>query len=258
MKPVSLKETVFSGISVIALAAFGMAFNLPAQAQSTLGSPYSGWAPTQQVPGATFMPGTYPGYYPGAYPGAYPGSYPGAYPGVYPGVYPGMGTGLLPSAIPGTNTGMYGTINPMFAGNIGAPVPMGGANFSFRLGNVNCNMWRAPSGYYYPYYPGFSGFGQGLVNTIYVAPNSQEQPVAKQPPVSVQFSDTFKFLEDAKKDSKISDGDYEHLKRRATDIQKKERSYRIAQGGTLDSDYENEIRRDLDNLSNEIAQRVKQ
>ncbi len=248
-KPVFLKETVFSGILSFGLAALVLSA-LPVQAQSTLGSPYSGWAPTQQVPGATFMPGTYPGYYPGAYPGSYPG--------VYPGVYPGMGTGLLPSAIPGTNTGMYGTINPMFAGNIGAPVPMGGANFSFRLGNVNCNMWRAPSGYYYPYYPGFSGFGQGLVNTIYVAPNSQEQPVAKQPPVSVQFSDTFKFLEDAKKDSKISDADYTHLKRRATDIQNKERSYRIAQGGTLDSDYENEIRRDLDNLSNEIAQRVKQ
>ena len=95
------------------------------------------------------------------------------------------------------------------------------------------------------------------MNTIFIAPNSQEPPVAKQPPVSVQFTDTFKFLDDARKDQKLSDNDYESLKRRATDIQKKERSYRIAQGGVLDTDVENEIRRDLDNLANEIASRVK-
>lgn len=179
--------------------------------------------------------------------------------------YPGQnGLGYIPSATLGGISNPYPyPVNPMFncpygvPGYINAPVPIGGGNFSFRLGNMNCNLWKAPSGYYYPYSHGFGGLGLGYVNTIFIAPNSQEPPVAKQPPVSVQFTDTFKFLDDARKDQKLSDNDYESLKRRATDIQKKERSYRIAQGGVLDTDVENEIRRDLDNLANEIASRVK-
>ncbi len=152
-------------------------------------------------------------------------------------------------------------VNPAFGGApygvpgyIPAPVPCGGGNVSFRLGGINAQFWRAPSGYYYPFNSFYNPF---QVNTIYIDPSSQEPPVAKSPPLSVQFSDTYKFLDDVKKDQKISDSDYERLKRRATDIQSKERSLRIAQGGSLDNDYQTEIRRDLDNLANEIIGRVK-
>jgi len=148
----------------------------------------------------------------------------------------------------------FGAVPYGVPGYIPAPIPCGGSNVSFRLGGVNAQFWRAPSGYYYP----FNNFYNPLqVNTIYIAPGSLEAPVAKAPPLSVQFSDTFKFLDDVKKDQKVSDADYERLKRRATDIQNKERSLSIAQGGSLDSDYQAEIRRDLDNLSNEIISRVK-
>lgn len=152
------------------------------------------------------------------------------------------------------------TVNPAFGapygvpGYIAAPVPVGGSNFSFRMGNVNANFWRAPSGYYYPFNSFYNPF---QINTIYVDPSSQEPPIAKAPPLSVQFSDTFKFLDDVKKDQKISDADYERLKRRTTDIQNKERSLRIAQGGSLDPEYQSEIRRDMDTLANEIIGRVK-
>lgn len=94
-------------------------------------------------------------------------------------------------------------VNPAFGGApygvpgyIPAPVPCGGGNVSFRLGGINAQFWRAPSGYYYP----FNNFYNPLqVNTIYIDPSSQEPPVAKSPPLSVQFSDTYKFLDDVKK-----------------------------------------------------------
>lgn len=156
-------------------------------------------------------------------------------------------------------------VNPIFgapygtAGYLPNPIPLGGGNFNFKIGGLNLNMWQAPSGYYYPYCPGrCAGYaGGGYVNTIYIPPNTQEPPVAKQPPLSVQFSDTLKFLEDALKDSKLSQSDYDRLLRRTKDIQKKERSYRIAQGGVLDSEVEAEVRRDMDNLTNEITNRIK-
>lgn len=218
--------------------------SLPVQAQWQTGQPSAPGLPLGIAPGTNYAPGL-----------MNPINSP----------YPGQnGLGYIPSATLGGISNPYPyVVNPMFncpygvPGYINAPVPIGGGNFSFRLGNMNCNLWKAPSGYYYPYSRGFGGLGLGYVNTIFVAPNSQEPPVAKQPPVSVQFTDTFKFLDDARKDQKLSDNDYESLKRRATDIQKKERSYRIAQGGVLDTDVENEIRRDLDNLANEIASRVK-
>lgn len=172
----------------------------------------------------------------------------------------GFGT-IQPPAFPGIVT----PVNPIFgapygtAGYLPNPIPMGGGNVNFKIGGVNLNMWQAPSGYYYPYCPGrCAGYaGGGYINTIYIAPNTQDPPVAKQPPLSVQFSDTLKFLEDALKDSKLSQSDYDRLLRRTKDIQKKERSYRIAQGGVLDSEVEAEVRRDMDNLTNEITNRVK-
>lgn len=172
----------------------------------------------------------------------------GVYPGGYPMGYPVGGLGTY-SGIPG---------QPFY---YPAPVPVGGANFNFRLGGMNATLWHAPSGYYYPFRPGVvmnpTYFPLGS-RIIFMNPTSNTPPEAKLPPLSVQFSDTLKFLEDAKKDKKISDVDYTRLRQRTIDIQRKERSYRIAQGGALDTDLENEIRRDLDNLANEIAERVKQ
>lgn len=173
----------------------------------------------------------------------------------------GSGNGSIGNPV----TPIYGLpINPIFgapngtAGYLPNPIPIGGGNVNFKIGGANINMWQAPSGYYYPYcFNRYGGFGTGYINTIYIPPNTTEPPVAKQPPLSVQFSDTLKFLEDALKDNKISQSDYDRLLRRTKDIQKKERSYRISQGGILDSDVEAECRRDMDNLTNEITNRIK-
>ncbi|CAN5618245.1 hypothetical protein BH11CYA1_BH11CYA1_18560 [soil metagenome] len=128
----------------------------------------------------------------------------------------------------------------------------GGAAFTSRIGNFNCNFWRGNSGYYYPF----------LSNNFLYAPimyidNSSSTPQAKLPPPAIQLTDTLKYLEDSMKDKKVSDAQYKHLRQRALDLQRKERSMRIAQGGELDADSEAEIRRDLDGLAKETSEHVK-
>lgn len=128
----------------------------------------------------------------------------------------------------------------------------GGAAFTCRIGNVNCNFWRGNSGYYYPF----------LSNSFLYAPiifidSSASTPLAKLPPPAIQLTDTLKYLDDSFKDKKVVDAHYKHLKQRAIDLQRKERSMRIAQGGELDADSESEIRRDLEGLAKEMSEHVK-
>jgi hypothetical protein len=128
----------------------------------------------------------------------------------------------------------------------------GGAAFTCRIGNINCNFWKGNSGYYYPF----------LSNSFLYAPiifidSSSSTPLAKLPPPAIQLTDTLKYLDDSLKDKKVADAHYKHLKQRAIDLQRKERSMRIAQGGELDADSEAEIRRDLEGLAKEMSEHVK-
>ncbi|MBU6453209.1 MAG: hypothetical protein KGS72_15605 [Cyanobacteria bacterium REEB67] len=189
-------------------------------------NPYSptGWSPNPNNYAGTPYAGN--GIYGGFNRTAYPGSY-----------YPGMGTGpVYPFGNP--------YINPVAAGN---------GFYNFVGGGVAANLWRAPSGYYYPWYRG-GGFNQ----IIYVDQSqSQAQTVAQQPPLSSQFSDMGQYLDDSKKNGKLADNDYKSLKMRLTDIHSKERSLRIAGGGQLSDEYEAEIRQNLNDFSREMVERIK-
>jgi hypothetical protein len=156
------------------------------------------------------------------------------YPGTY---YPGVGGGpVYPFGNP--------YINPVAAGN---------GFYNFAGGGVAANLWRAPSGYYYPWYRG-GGFNQ----IIYVDQSqNQAQTVAQQPPLSSQFTDMGQYLDDSKKNGKLADNDYKSLKQRLTDIHAKERSLRIAGGGQLSDEYEAEIRQNLNDFSREMVERIK-
>ena len=177
-----------------------------------------------------------------------------------------------PTALPGVNYllgggyryGINGTfinpfgqqvfLNPLvpFVWPGSRPQFTGGAAFTCRIGNFNCNFWKGSSGYYYPF----------LSNSFLYAPiifvdHSSSMPLAKLPPPAIQLTDTLKYLDDSSKDKKVAESHYKHLKQRATDLQRKERSMRIAQGGELDAESEAEIRRDLDGLAKEISAHVK-
>jgi len=158
----------------------------------------------------------------------------------------------------------FGGVNPYF-NNGGVvypfgnpyinPVAMGNGFYAFNGGGVNVNLWRAPSGYYYPW---GGGVNTGFSQTVYIdQSNGAGQAVAKQPPLAMQFTDMGQYLDDARKNNKVSEADYESLKRRLKDIQSKERSYRVSGDGYLEEGLDSEVRQNLKDLSREMNERVK-
>lgn len=164
--------------------------------------------------------------------------------------------GMVPRAGFGVNPYMNPYANP-YAGYpaMGMPVPINGGYFGINIGNSRLNVWKAPSGYYYPWLPRPAGFGYAA--PIVIINQGAQNPTPAQPPLTTIFGDLNKFLDDAKSKSKISEADYNHLKLRASDLQKKERSLARAGGGSLDESSEQDLRKDVDKLGEEVAYRVK-
>lgn len=163
--------------------------------------------------------------------------------------YNPYGGGLVPSA-------GYGVVNP-YAGYpaMGMPVPVNGGYFGINIGNSRLNVWKAPSGYYYPWLPRPVGFGYQA--PIIIVNQGTQNSTPAQPALTTIFSDMNKFLDEAKTKGKVSDSDYNHLKLRASDLQKKERSLALSNGGSLPPDAEEQLRKDVDKLGEEVAYRVK-
>ncbi len=164
------------------------------------------------------------------------------------GVNPYYGGGLVPSSGYGINP--YGGYPAM-----GMPVPINGGNFGINIGNTRLNVWKAPSGYYYPWLPRPAGFA--YQPPIVIINQGAQNPTPAQPALTTIFGDMNKFLDDAKSKGKISEADFNHLKLRASDLQKKERSLAHANGGTLVPNAEEQLRKDVDKLGEEVAYRVK-
>ncbi|MDR3611938.1 MAG: hypothetical protein P4L53_00130 [Candidatus Obscuribacterales bacterium] len=117
---------------------------------------------------------------------------------------------------------------------------------------INANQfWRSESGYYYPWVNN-SAYGQ-----IIYAPQVNQAPTAQVPPLSTVFADLLNYLDQKKAQGVISLSDYQHLRRRATDLQTKYFSLRTAAEGSIDERDEAQIRRDLDELGAEVAKSVK-
>lgn len=135
----------------------------------------------------------------------------------------------------------------------GSPYAVGNGFYGMNANGRNFNFWKAPSGYYYPW---TAGYGSGYTAPIVIINQGSNSPTAARPPLSTMFTDTLKYLDEQKAAGKLSQGDYEHLKRRTLDLLSKERDLRTQGGGGLDTDQENSIRADVDTLGGEIARRV--
>ncbi len=157
-----------------------------------------------------------------------------------------------------TSTGFYnpaqGYINyPSF----GTPVNTGGSFYRIPSGNTQLPMWRAPSGYYYPWCPRPNGFVYAYPMPVLIIDNRQAtSPAPALPPVSTMMTDMEKYLEDSKKDGKITERDYTNMLRRVKDLKSKERTMRIAAGGSLDPGDETQLRTDLDQVGSELTWRL--
>ncbi|MDZ4837762.1 MAG: hypothetical protein SGJ27_28595 [Candidatus Melainabacteria bacterium] len=187
-----------------------------------------------------------------------------------PAITGGPGSTILPTNNPGvvpmggyanpyqTTTGFYnpslGNINyPSF----GAPVNTGGSFYRVPSGNTQLPMWRAPSGYYYPWCPRPSGFAYAYPMPVLIIENRQSTlPAPALPPISTVMTDMEKYLDDSKKDGKITERDHTNMLRRVKDLKSKERTMRIAAGGSLDPGDETQLRSDLDQVGSELTWRL--
>ncbi len=161
----------------------------------------------------------------------------------------GCGTGILIS--PGRLTPST-AVYPAF----GIPQPIGGGIFSVAAGGCTLNMWKAPSGYYYPYCGMPTGWpGSNLVMPIILS-QQYNPPAAAEPPVSTFIEDTTEFLDKKKKDKKISDRDYQNMSQRLKDLGSKERYLRNQGGGTLDEHDAGQLRQDVEQVLREMQWRL--
>ncbi len=205
--------------------------------------PYSGWTPTHQAPTAGGM-GIYgtPDYRGGAR-------------------YYFSGSYLSPDNRPL----VFNPLTPFIWGINNKPPGLGDNWFVGRVNGGNVDYWRGTAGYFYPWLNGggmVTYIGPGGIPVTLGAPiiywgGGGSEPISQLPPPAIQLADAAKFLDDSFKDKKVLEVRYKHLKLRTSDLQKKERSLRIAQGGELDKEGEAEIRRDLESLTKEMNASVK-
>jgi hypothetical protein len=198
--------------------------------------------PGVSMPQAGFNPyqlNPYTNPYGTPYGNPYANPYANPYNSPYASPYFGYGNGF--------QSGYYG------GGGFGAPRLINGNTYSFNVSGAPLNFWHAPSGYYYPWMGGFH------YNTypIFVYNGGSGGAAQTLPPLSTIFSDLNDYLDKAKKDGKVDQTEYEHLKRRAADLLSKENSLAYESGGTIDPSQEAEIRRDVEGLSAEVARSVR-
>jgi len=135
----------------------------------------------------------------------------------------------------------------------GPPQLINGNYYNFNVGGGLMSLWRAPSGYYYPWMGGYN-YTQ---YPIYIYNGTSSTPTESLPPLSTVFSDLNEYLDQAKKNGKIDENQYKHLKQRATDLIVKENAQSYENGGTTDSSQETDMRRDVEGLSAEVARAVR-
>lgn len=152
------------------------------------------------------------------------------------------------------NNPYYGSYGPIGAPG-GAPVlygsPVAAPGGYFRIGRVGVNFWQSPSGYYYPWGLGAAGAPQTV---YYVQEGSTTQA---KPPIPTMLNDMEKYLSQSKEKGRVSQQDYQHIFRRMQDLRGKYSRLAAESDGLLDQADESSLRRDVDQLSSEVALRVK-
>lgn len=137
----------------------------------------------------------------------------------------------------------------------GIPRDQGGGYFLVPSGGKVIPMWKAPSGYLYPWAPRPKTFNADYSLPVLVVPKATGAASPAAPPLSVIMNDLDKFIELNR--SKLTPGEPEAMQKKVGDIKAKERRLRITGKGSLTSGDEAQIRRELSTLGNELALKLK-
>jgi hypothetical protein len=188
----------------------------------------------------------YAGQYVNPYSSPYVNPYANQYVNPYANQYANPYVNPYNRTVPGYGYGVPGAY-------YGQPQQLGGGIYNISLGGSSLHLWKAPSGYYYPWAGGYN-YSQ---YPIYIYNAGASSPTSSLPPLSTIFSDVNEYLDKAQKDGKIDENEYKHLKLRASDLLRKEKSEAYEGGGALDASQEAQIRADVDGLSAEVARSVR-
>ena len=205
-----------------------------------LGSPQGGGMTSNYNPAGGLRGGGV-----GASPTLYgqPGAVNGAYGSYYGGQYPYANQ-------PGYGYYAANPYAPTYPA-LGTPVPVNGGLFRFNVGGFSGSYWKAPSGYYYPW-----GAGAVYSSPPPVIVVQQGSSQAAQPSITDMLKDMYSYVEDQNSKKKYKTDDYQHLARRIRDLQNLESTMRTRNGGVLDQNDEEKLRKDCAMLSGDMSRRV--
>lgn len=158
---------------------------------------------------------------------------------------PGFGTAPGPFY-----TNPYGGIgtNPVY----GVPTPIGGGMYNINSMGSTYQVWRSPNGYYYPWGAGTFIYGAPII----YGQTATSAPTQQTPPISTVLTDLLSYLDQQKDKGRLDAGAYQHLRRRATDLQSKYMNLRTAGEGTIDPEDEKQMRLDIDEVGSEMAKAI--
>lgn len=143
-------------------------------------------------------------------------------------------------------------------GTVSAPTPFGyGQNYyTVDTPNATYRFWRAPSGYYYPWFHYPVGFvpPYGWAVPIYI---NQGNVQPQRPSMTQVFDDLSNFLTQSLKEGKLPENYYAQLTKRLNDLKRKASLLKFQEGGTLSDSTEEDLRTELDNFSKDVSYRLR-
>lgn len=158
---------------------------------------------------------------------------------------------------PYKRTAGFGFSNPYHSNinypTFGTPQPTGNGYFLVPSGSAKLPMWKAPSGYLYPWAPRPANFFFRYPMPILMVPQKSTVAAPAVPPLLVVIRDLEHYISDAKSQQKILAKDALTIEKRLADIKSKEHRLRITGGGIINQADEAQMRRELDKTGSEIA-----
>lgn len=170
------------------------------------------------------------------------------------------GTGMYTrtnTSNPYKRTAGFGFTNPYHASvnypTFGIPQSSGNGFYQVPSGKSSLPMWKAASGYLYPWAPRPKSFNFGFRMPILVTRGANQSASPAVPPLTVVINDMEKFISKNQQDNKISSAEANALIQRLASIKSKEHRQRITGKGNFKPSDEALIRRQLDQIGSQLS-----
>ena len=163
---------------------------------------------------------------------------------------------------PGRKTVGFGFSNPYqstTAGypSFGMPQDVGNGFYSVKAGSVALPMWKAPSGFFYPWAPRPESFSYAYPMPVLAISKVTQSVAPAVPPLAVELQDLGNYLEKARLERRMAEADISRLSARIAEIKEKERALRVAGSGNIDPSDEAQMRRELEQIGSECSSKMK-